>query len=220
MTNRHPDDVAAKLRTCLSSPVYAETLSASSIGLLPIDLVRVSITADGATRSELHSPESARDLLERMGGDGFDPLRAIFDGETGGASYPLDVVIVVDDGTAYSRLQAWQPRSAPMRVPTWRPLAELHDDRGQLDEATVSAIGSAMLAGDVIDPILVTHDGTIIDGRHRVAAARRAGWTDIDAVTITMASAENVRRYGRPSEVRGCRRVDRIATAPVLTEAA
>jgi len=55
--------------------------------------------------------------------------------------------------------------------------------RGWLNEETVAGYAEALARGDIFPPARVVYDGTsywLIDGFHRIAAARRCAWTDFD----------------------------------------
>jgi len=55
--------------------------------------------------------------------------------------------------------------------------------RGWLNEETVAGYAEALARGDIFPPARVVYDGTsywLIDGFHRIAAARRCAWTDFE----------------------------------------
>jgi len=55
--------------------------------------------------------------------------------------------------------------------------------RAGLNEETVAGYAEALARGDKFPPAVVVYDGTsywLIDGFHRIAAARRCAWTDFD----------------------------------------
>lgn len=71
-----------------------------------------------------------------------------------------------------------------IQEPSYRLIEDLVEGiavRHRLDAGHVE-----MLAGvlEHCPPILVTDSGTIVDGRHRLAAARRAGWVRIPTVVL------------------------------------
>jgi hypothetical protein len=215
MTNRHPDHIAARIRALLESTLYYDTMGAAGVGAYPFDLVRVGVDVDGKSRCELHEKRSAISTLEAISDD-FGRLREILEVD---GPVPLDLVVVVDGGVAYARLQTFTPRSAPMPVPNWVALAAIRDEEStQVDPVRVGEIAASILAGDVQETVILDQEDRVVEGHHTISAAKQAGLTHVDAVRISLSRATDIRRYGKRREERH-HSVDRIATSRCLLAA-
>lgn len=57
-------------------------------------------------------------------------------------------------------------------------------ERRRQDLGDIGALARSLQSVGLIDPIVVQQDGTLAHGLRRLTAARRAGWTEIEAVRI------------------------------------
>ena len=101
---------------------------------------------------------------------------------TGGARH---VSLVSDPGSsAASRAGAARPLSMPLSVAALRVDPGVQMRAGGLDGGRVDQYAEAMIAGDDFPPVVVFNAGGIFwlaDGFHRVAAAERAGLSEVPA---------------------------------------
>lgn len=108
------------------------------------------------------------------------------------------------------------------------PIADLSDDprfqsRTRTDQGTVDDYKEAMSAGAVMPPIVVALvDGSlyILDGWHRVNAARDLSYSEIEAEIIEMSEAEAIWRAASANQSHGLRRsnADKIRAVEMVLE--
>lgn len=75
-------------------------------------------------------------------------------------------------------------RATPVEI---RELRRRHHVRRSLDVEHVQRLVEVL---DRCPPILISEDGTIIDGEHRVAAARQLGFCEVPAIVVPVGSVE------------------------------
>ena len=99
-----------------------------------------------------------------------------------GADYsPLGDVEVEFVNDYLGDVSGRDPRDLRYRA-TRVPVLPIHyHDQQRRPPGHVSDLAEAMRHGKDVPPILV-HDGTVIDGLHRMSAAHKLGWTHIDAI--------------------------------------
>jgi ParB/RepB/Spo0J family partition protein len=89
--------------------------------------------------------------------------------------------------------------SSPAEPVRW-PIARLRphplNPRGELNAADVDDLVASILAhteqGGILQPLLVTPDGTVVAGHRRLAAARRAGLVDVPVVVRELTPTEQL----------------------------
>jgi ParB/RepB/Spo0J family partition protein len=84
--------------------------------------------------------------------------------------------------------------SDPLRWPTAALRPNPLNPRGQLNPANVEqladSIGAHAAHGGILQPLLITPDGTVVAGHRRLAAARRAGLADVPVIVRTLSPVE------------------------------
>ena len=89
--------------------------------------------------------------------------------------------------------------SSPAEPVRW-PIARLRphplNPRGELSAADVDDLVASILAhteqGGILQPLLVTPDGTVVAGHRRLAAARRAGLADVPVLVRQLTATEQL----------------------------
>ncbi len=113
-------------------------------------------------------------------------------------------------------------QTTPDTIVYW-PLGDLRPNplnpRGDIDPASVTELADSIRAQGILQPLLVTPDGTVVAGHRRLAAARLAGLADLPAVVRPMSEAaqleamlvENLQRADLSSlqEARAYRRLNK-----------
>jgi ParB family chromosome partitioning protein len=62
--------------------------------------------------------------------------------------------------------------------------------RGELDPAGLDELADSIRAQGVLQPLLVTPDGTVVAGHRRLAAARQAGLTEVPVMVRDLDRAQ------------------------------
>ncbi len=89
--------------------------------------------------------------------------------------------------------------SSPGEAPRW-PTASLRPNplnpRSQLDPSDIDELAASIVAhaahGGILQPLLVTPDGTVVAGHRRLAAARRVGLADVPVVVRSLSPIEQL----------------------------
>src|SRR5437879_8158917 len=80
--------------------------------------------------------------------------------------------------------------NGPARWPTSRLRPHPLNPRGELNSADVAKLCASIVAhaaqGGILQPLLVTPDGTVVAGHRRLAAAQQAGLRDEPVIVCTL----------------------------------
>jgi ParB family transcriptional regulator, chromosome partitioning protein len=86
--------------------------------------------------------------------------------------------------------------SEAARWPTARLRPNPLNPRGRLDPADVDQLAASIVAhaaqGGILQPLLITPDGTVVAGHRRLAAARRVGLADVPVVVRALSPVEQL----------------------------
>jgi ParB/RepB/Spo0J family partition protein len=86
--------------------------------------------------------------------------------------------------------------SDPLRWPTAALRPNPLNARGQLNPADVEQLADSIIAhvahGGILQPLLITPDGTVVAGHRRLAAARRAGLADVPVIVRALSPIEQL----------------------------
>ena len=97
--------------------------------------------------------------------------------------------------SASGGLQGSSP-AGPVRWPIARLRPHPLNPRGELHAADVDDLVASILAhteqGGILQPLLVTPDGTVVAGHRRLAAARRAGLVDVPVLVRQLTATEQL----------------------------
>jgi ParB family chromosome partitioning protein len=102
-----------------------------------------------------------------------------------------------DDTNSQSLTAPRASREIPLEATRW-PLRNLRPNplnpRGELDPTGIDELAASIAAhaaqGGILQPLLVTPDGTVVAGHRRLAAARRAGLIDVPVVVRALSPVE------------------------------
>ena len=102
-----------------------------------------------------------------------------------------------DDTSSESLAAPRASREIPLEATRW-PLRNLRPNplnpRGELDPTGIDELAASIAAhaaqGGILQPLLVTPDGTVVAGHRRLAAARRAGLIDVPVVVRALSPVE------------------------------
>src|SRR6266508_4489742 len=88
------------------------------------------------------------------------------------------------------------PPNAPARWPTSKLRPHPLNPRGALTAADVAELCASIVAhaaqGGILQPLLVTPDGTVVAGHRRLAAARQAGLQDVPVVVCALSPIDQL----------------------------
>src|ERR1700754_2402591 len=65
------------------------------------------------------------------------------------------------------------------------PLTDVRITLREAERPYIETLAASLTLEGLRRPILLTHEGILIDGLRRLRAAQRLGWTEIDAVRVT-----------------------------------
>jgi len=90
-----------------------------------------------------------------------------------------------------------ETRSNPIEAARW-PTASLRPNplnpRSRLDPADIDELAASIVAhapqGGILQPLLITPDGTVVAGHRRLAAARRVGLADVPVIVHSLTTIE------------------------------
>jgi ParB family chromosome partitioning protein len=84
----------------------------------------------------------------------------------------------------------------PLRWPTAALRPNPLNPRGQLDPTDIEQLADSIVAqaahGGILQPLLVTPDGTVVAGHRRLAAARRVGLADVPVIVRALSLVEQL----------------------------
>ena len=103
----------------------------------------------------------------------------------------------IDDASSESLAAPGLSREIPLEATRW-PLRNLRPNplnpRGELDPTGIDELAASIAAhaaqGGILQPLLVTPDGTVVAGHRRLAAARRAGLIDVPVIVRALSPVE------------------------------
>src|SRR5439155_12028483 len=88
------------------------------------------------------------------------------------------------------------PPNVQARWPTSRLRPHPLNPRGELNPADVAELCASIVAhaaqGGILQPLLVTPDGTVVAGHRRLAAARRLGLMDLPVIVRSLTPIEEL----------------------------